>query len=265
MSYSVLFRQFPLDQLDVLAPIVAQTFRVTDFDARTKIRKGWGFLEREANEGEAGRVVESIGDVAGGAVAIDNAQLRKPSAPRVIVGGDAGDGGFTVKLQSPKEPARLLKWPEIGVVAAGRFSEEVIHRESGGNEQSMRQMMMGLGVFMVTGVPPIGGLGGRGKKKEEKPVKTNRVITFGRVVTTAGEQFVFGPNHFDFSGLGAKKELNTMANFRVLIGELAEHSSAKLNLGTHLLLDNQSLTFANYSGLHDFETELLWLMNVSGQ
>ena len=40
MSYSVLFRQFPLDHLDALAPIVRQVYGITDFDARAKIRRG---------------------------------------------------------------------------------------------------------------------------------------------------------------------------------------------------------------------------------
>ena len=80
-------------------------------------------------------------------------------------------------------------------------------------------MLMGLGVFIVTGLP-IGIFGG-GKKKEAKPVQSSRAITFGRIVTTAGEQFAFSPDHFDFSGLGAKKQINTAANFRVLLGELA--------------------------------------------
>jgi hypothetical protein len=264
LNCSILFHQFPLDQLDALAPVVARTYGITDFDARTKIRKGWGFLDRNATEEQARQVAEAIGDTAGGVAVIDNAKLRTPTEPRVIIGGEVGEGGVTVKLQSPKEPPRLVNWPELGVVAVGRFSEEIIHREAGGNEQNTKQMMIGLGVFMVTGIPPIGGLSGRGKKKkEEKPVKSSRVITFGRIVTTTGEQFVFGPNHFDFSGLGEKKELNTMTNFRVLIGELARLSSARLNLGARLLLDNQSLSFANYSGLRDFETELLWLVNSS--
>jgi len=262
VNYAILFHRFPLDQIDVLAPIVARTYGITDFDARTKIRKGWGFLERETTEENARRVAVAIGDTAGGVAIVDNAQMRTPAAPLVITGGEITEGGVTVKLQSPKEPPRLVAWTELGVVAVGRFSEEIIHREAGGNEQTTKQMMIGLGVFMVTGIPPIGGLSGRGKKKkEEKPVKTSRVITFGRIVTTTGEQFVFGPNHFDFSGLGAKKELNTMTNFRVLIGELARLSPAKLNLGARLLLDNQSLSLANYGGLRDFETELLWLMN----
>jgi hypothetical protein len=29
------------------------------------------------------------------------------------------------------------------------------------------------------------------------------------------------------------------------------------------LLQNQSISFANYSNLHDFETELLWMVNVA--
>ena len=51
VSQSVLFRQFPLDHLDALAPVVAQAYGLNDYDARSKIRKGWGFLERDATEG----------------------------------------------------------------------------------------------------------------------------------------------------------------------------------------------------------------------
>ena len=47
----------------------------------------------------------------------------------------------------------------------------------------------------------------------------------------------------------------------MLLGELAGLTSAKLNFGARLLLEKRSLTFANYA-LHDFETELLWLVNV---
>ena len=48
-------------------------------------------------------------------------------------------------------------------------------------------MMMGLGVFLVTGIPT--GIFGGKKKKDAKLVKSSRVITFGRIVTTVGEQF----------------------------------------------------------------------------
>jgi hypothetical protein len=260
VSYSVLFRQFPLDHLDALAPVVARTFGINDYDARAKIRKGWGFLEREATEEDARRIAEVIGDLTGGVVAIDNAQLRTPADPKVMTGFEAAPNGFTPQMQSPQEPTRLVKWTEVGIVTAGGFSEEIIRRESGGDEKTMGKMMMGLGVFMVTGMPM--GLFGGGKKKETKPVKSSRVITFGRIVTTGGEQFAFGPDHFDFSGLAAKKQMNTATNFRVFLGEFARASSAKLNLGARLLLDNRSLTAANYAGLHDFETELLWILNT---
>ena len=93
-------------------------------------------------------------------------------------------------------------------------------------------------------------------------MKTTRTITFGRIVTTTGEQFVFRPEHFDFAGLAEKKQLNTSANFRVLLAELSSLTSAKVNLGVRLLLDNRSLTYANYTGPHDFETELLSLLNA---
>ena len=260
VSYSILFRQFPLDHLDALAPVVAPAYGITDFDARTKIRKGWGFLDREATEEDARRVVEEIGDLAGGVVAIDNAQLRTLAEPKVMTGFEPGEDGVTLQLQSPQDPPRPVGWSEVSVVAAGGFSEETILRESGGNEQKMGRMMIGLGVFMVTGIPP-GIFGGGKKKKETQPVKSKRMITFGRIVARSGEQFAFSPDHFDFFGLGEKKQMNAAANFRAFFGELAQLTPARLNFGARLLLDNRSLTFANYTCLQDFETELLWLMN----
>jgi hypothetical protein len=260
VSYSVLFRQFPLDHMDALAPVVAQACGITDFDARTKIRKGWGFLERETTEDDARRIVETIGDVAGGAVAIDNAHLLTLAEPKVMTRFDIVPNGLMLRLQSPQEPTRAVDWPEVRVVAAGGFTEETILRESGGNEQKIGKMMMGLGVFMVTGMPM--GMFGGGKKKETKPVKSTRMITFGRIITSSGEQFAFSPDHFDFAGLGEKKQMHASANFRTFLGELARLTQAQVNFGVRLLLDGRSLTFANYSSLHDFETELLWLMNA---
>jgi hypothetical protein len=261
VSYSILFRQFPLDHLDALAPVVARSYGITDFDARTKIRKGWGFLERETTEEDARRVVGTIGDLAGGTVCVDNTQLRMPAEPKVMTAFESAENGVTLHLQSPQDPTRRIDWSEVSVVAAGGFSEEIIRRESGGNERTMGKMMMGLGVFMVTGIPS--GLFGGGKKgNNTQPVKSKRTITFGRIVTRSGEQFAFSPDHFDFSGLGERKQQNAAANFRVLLGEFARLTRAQLNFGARLLLDNRSLTFANYTGLRDFETELLWLMNI---
>jgi len=264
VNYSVLFRQFPLDHLDALAPVVAQTYGIPDYDARTRIRKGWGFLDRNATDAEALRVVDSIGELAGGAVAIDNDQLRSLPAPNVITAFESMEDGLALRMQSPQVPARPIGWSEIGIVAAGRFSEEIILHEAGGDTTKMAGMMVGLGVFMVTGVPPSGLFGHGKKKKEEKPAKSTRVITFGRIVTIAGEQFAFSPDHFDFAGLAENKQMNAGANFRAFLGELAGHSTARLNLGARLIMDNRSLTFANYGGLHDFETELLWMYNAVG-
>lgn len=263
VSYAILFRQFPLDQLDAFAPVVAQAYGLTDYEARSKIRKGWGFLEREATEVDAQRIVEAIGDSAGGVVGIDNAALRSPGSLLMTTGIEFSPNGFTLRLQSPKDPTRFLEWADVEAVTAGQFSEEIIKQASGGDEKKMGAMLLGAGVFLATGIPPglLGG-GGKKKKKEAKPEKSTRTITFGRIVTTTGEQFVFRPEHFDFSGLAEKKQLNTGANFRVLLAELANLTSAKVNLGARLLLDNRSLTFANYSGPHDFETELLWLLNA---
>jgi hypothetical protein len=261
VSSSILFRQFPLDHLDALAPVVAQAYGITDFDARTKIRRGWGFLEREATDEGARRVVEAIGDLAGGALGVDNTRLLTPAEPKVMTAFESVENGVTLHLQSPQDPTRRVNWSEVSVVAAGGFSEETILRESGGKEKNMGKMMMGLGMFMVTGIP-FGMFGGGKKGKNAQPVKSKRMITFGRIVAKSGEQFAFSPDHLDFSGLGDMKQQNAAANFRVLLGQFVRLARPQLNFGARLLLDNRSLSFANYTSLHDFETELLWLMNV---
>ena len=104
-------------------------------------------------------------------------------------------------MQSPKDPTRFLEWADVEIVSAGQFLEEIIKRASGGDEKKMGTMMLGVGVFLATGIPP-GMLGGgdKKKKKEAKPEKSTRTITFGRIVTTlTAEQFCasvpsnFGP------------------------------------------------------------------------
>lgn len=261
VSHSVLFRQFPLDELDALAPVVAHAYGVTDYDARMKIRRGWGFLERDVTEEDAQRIVAAVGDCAGGCFTLHNARMQDLAEPKVMTGLAIAPNGFTPQLQSPQDKARLVEWSQVSIVAAGGFSEEFVRREAGGDEKKMGKMMAGLGVFMVTGIPM--GLFGGGKKKDAQPVKSNRLLTFGRIVTTAGEQFAFSSDHFDFSGLGDKKQMNTAANFRTLFAELSQLTPAKLNFGARFVLNKQSLTLANYTGLHDCETELLWMHNVA--
>jgi hypothetical protein len=169
--------------------------------------------------------------------------------------------GIVPRWQSPQEPERLVLWSDLAAVAAGHFSEEIIRRDAGGREVKMGSVMFGLGLFAVTGIPPTGLFGKDKKKKDEKPAKSTRLISFGSVLTRHGEQFAFNPEKFDFGGLGANKQLSTAGNFRAFVAELKNQSPVRLNLGARFMLENKSMTLANYQGLHDFETELLWLFN----
>ncbi|MEI6083946.1 MAG: hypothetical protein WCS70_06555 [Verrucomicrobiota bacterium] len=247
MSYSVLFCESPVARLDTLAPIVRQVCGIPDYDARAKIRRGWGFLERDVTREEAERLAGAIA----GCVAVEN--LRQPPDPRVMKGMEFTDTGIV------PDGAKLIDWADLRIVAACAISEEIVRREAGGKETSTGEMLIGLGVFMATGIPP--GLFG-GKKVEKQAVKAKRWLTFGRLVTRQGEQFAFSLDHFNFAGLGDKKQLQAIANFRVFIAELQQRSPARLNYGAQLMLANQAVSLANYTSLMDFETELLWLFNV---
>lgn len=247
-----------MDEFETVTPLVRQAYGILDYDARTKIRKGWGFLERNAEEEKAQAIGGALGDLVS---VIDNAVLKQPADPLTMTGFSFVEEGVVPRWQSPQEPGRLILWTDILAVAAGGFSEDVIRMESGGKDFKMGSKLMGLGMFALTGIPP-GLLGGGDKKKDPKPVKSSRIITFGCVLTRRGEQLAFSPEKFDFGGLGVNKQMNTGGNFRVFVSELKRQSSARLNLGARYMMENKSLTLANYQSLGDFETELLWLLNT---
>lgn len=257
-----MFAEFPFDRLDTVAAAVSQVYGIPEFDARARIRKGWGFLERDAPAERAAAIAAGLTAQGVPARAVANAELVTPGEPQVMTGLAFDADGFTPQPQDPRTPVTTIPWPELRILAAGGFAEELLRREAGGADPSGKARMIGLGIFLVTGLP-VGLM--RGKKKEVKPVKTSRFISFGELITTGGAAWYFNPESFDFTGLGEAKQLNVAGNFRQLIAMLAEISPARRNYGAAFLCANQTLTLAHYQSLHDFETELLWLLNVPGR
>lgn len=260
VSHSVLFREFPLDQFEAIGEVVGRIYGIPSYDALTKIRRGWGFLERDVSAGEAQRLSDALAEQGVATIALPNAELLDPPEPEVMVGLEIEADGFVPQLQSPKAQPHHIAWSDVAILAAGGFTEEMVRRETASSGRDGKTQLIGLGVFLVTGIPM--GLFG-GKKKETKPVKVNRLITFAQIITAQGESFHFDPEHFDFTGLGPQKQVNASLNFRALISEFARLTPARINVGVRHVLANQSLTQANYQSLKDFETELLWLVNTS--
>lgn len=263
MSCSVLFQEFPVDHLEVVSAAVSRVYRIPPFDARSKVRRGWGFLERDVSAAEAQHVCNALAEEGVVAAVVPNDSLRKPSAPQAMAGFEPTDAGFVPQLPSLTAPPRSLAWNEIAIVAAGAFTEEVVRRDTAGREPGAGAQLVGVGLFLMTGMATRGLFGGSKPSKEEKQVKTNRTITFGQLVTAGGEFLCFDPEHFDFSGLGAQKLVNASLNFRLLVSEFARLSSARTNLGARCVLGNQSLSLAGYQSLKDFEAEMLWLLNTA--
>jgi hypothetical protein len=263
VNYSVLFQEFPFDHLEEVSAAVSRVYRIPPFDARAKVRRGWGFLERDVSAAEAQLICNALAEQGIAAGIVANDALRKPAAPQAMTGFEPAGPGFVAHLPSPTAPPRPVAWSEIAIVAAGGFSEEVVRREAADREPARSAQLIGVGLFLMTGFTTPGLFGGSKPSKEETPVKRNRSITFGQIVTSGGEFFCFAPEHFDFSGLGAQKLVNASMNFRLLVSEFVRLSGARTNLGARCLLGNQSLALAGYQSVKDFESELLWLLNTS--
>lgn len=258
MSYSVLFKEFPIDRLDEIRDPVSRACGIAHVDAPVKIRRGWGFLEQNIPQEQAEALVEALHQHGIAARAIPDEQIREPEEPIVITGFESDPAGFIPTIQLTKHQTRFIPWSEVMILAAGGFAEDVIRRQA--VEKSHKAAtMVGIGVFLLTGLPS--GLLGNRKKKEVREVRS-QFVSFGQIITTRLESFFFNPEHFNFSGLGANKQLNTSLNYRTFFAEFARLSPARLNLGARLLLDRKSLALASYQRTRDFELELKWILNT---
>lgn len=261
MSYAVLFQEFPLDNLESVVPAVSAACQIPAFDVATKIRRGWGFLARHVTEERARQMAQALANHGIGTTVLAEAALRPLPDSQIMVGFDADDQILRPKLQDPVQAAQLIPWTNIAIVAAGGFSEEMIRRggKADGTGKGAGSHLVSLGVFLVTGIPA--GLFG-GKKQVESKKKVTQFIIFAQIITTTGDSFFISPDHFDFSGLGPLKQLNASLNFRSLIADWTQRSSARTNYGARFVLDRKSLTLANHQSVSDLETELLWMLNT---
>src|SRR5436309_14853421 len=103
VNFSVLFCEFPLDHFDETAAAVTAVYQITNYDARMKIRRGWGFLERDATEETAGKIVTALGEQRIGALAVPNEELRTLGEPKVMTGFQMDSEGLVPKLKSTVE------------------------------------------------------------------------------------------------------------------------------------------------------------------
>ena len=219
VSHSVLFRKFPLDQIDATADVVARVCGIPAYDARTKIHHGWGFLDRNLPPETAQQIGEALGGEGVAAMALPNSELVDPPVPEVMLGFQPEADGFVPQLQDPRIQPHHVPWSDVSILAAGGFTEEIVRRDTTSSGKSGKAQLIGIGVFLVTGIPM--GLFGGKKKKEARPVKTNRLITFAQLITAQGESYFMDPEHFDFSGLGPRKQVNASLNFRTFVSEFA--------------------------------------------
>jgi len=259
VTWSVLFQQFPLANLERVTAAVSAVCGIPAFDAATKVRRGWGFLEWGIPETEARQAAERLDARGVATVVIDDDALRPVPDSQVMIGFEASEDGLLPRVSNPRVTGQRIPWAAVSIVAAGGFTEEVLQRESTGKTgRSGAARLAGLGVFLVTGIPV--GLFGR-RQEAPQPRKKTQLVTFAQIVTSGGESFFLNPEHFDFSGLGPLKQVNASLNFRVLLAELVRRSGAAINHGARFLLERKSLTLANYQSVGDFETELAWMLN----
>ncbi len=262
MNHAVLLKIPPIENLEAIASALAQIERINVFDARTQVRRGWGFVENQATPERAQHLVTQLNERGIESFALPCADLLKLSEPQKMHGFRMDPEGLTPEGEGGRELGLPIPWKELMIVAAAGFHKEVIRKEAGGNSDHSKAQMVGLGIFLFTGMP-VGIFGGKKKQEESPESRSHEFIKFAQLITTSGKSFVFKPSSFNFTGLGPLKQLNMSLNFQVMVSELLKLSSAMPNLGARLLQDKKPLSAANYAGIRDFETELRWMVNVA--
>jgi hypothetical protein len=149
-------------------------------------------------------------------------------------------------------------WKKTVVIAAGAFrsttSRTVVEQQG----PSAGQQALSMGLSMMTGLPI--SVGPKRKRVEKKIEDVELRLVLDILEGPPRRWFRIEGLAFDYTVLGAEKEMSALNNFRKLILRFAAQAkSARLALGTLALLKNQPLTAIGYEDLGQMERESRWL------
>jgi len=226
-----------------LAKALAAIRRAPVQDQVHVAKRAWGIISEHLSEADAGTLVDS---------------LRRAGIECRVVAGEA---------IAPLPPAETLLKMEAGVadslalIAAAGYTVVSAVAGTGTEGPKSALKIINAGILLTTGLPIK--LGGKERKGTKTHEVSETVYQIDLVGGTPHRRWRVQASHFDYSFLKERKQYQSFANFKLLLGDLVAASpQAWRNRGTQAILSGQPLHTMGYETLADLEREAKWLLTL---
>lgn len=262
MSFSVLLSRPEHLQFDKISQVIAAHQSIPMLDARRLAKRCWGFLGENLDEPRARLLVTRATETGLGTLLLDDAEVPPYPSPENMRSGRCAEDGLHFTTGSSQED-KCLPWSSLRLVCAAGLTDQILLRKTVKEGPSGGEQLARAGLTLVTGIPI-----GLGKKKDvQKVTQEQRFFLYMDLVFQQGPTTLHvNADEFNFSGLGDRKQPNALANFRLLLQDVARFApSALRNRGAAAILAGQPFNTHGYDSAADYEKERRWLFALAAR
>ncbi len=269
MFYVILNKQEQM-QPGPVGTFLGKYLKVPLIDSMRMAKKAWGFLGERMEEAEANDMASAAVSAGLDARVIQEWQIPGLPEDKNVRSAHLTDDHFCFTLGS-ESTIREMPWDHICLLSAVGLNEEVRTTKTVEQGPSMQKRMVNMGITMATGIP-VGFL--KNKKKVDKTEISTEFFLYLDVFTKmpnpqVPEGHTIGCLHidaqgFNFSYLADRKLPNIFGNFKLLIKDISDRSTAAVkNRGLNVMLANQPMNTQGYESYRDVDKEAKWLLAIT--
>ena len=243
MAYAIVQSELATPEPEVLAKAFRALPLLTSFDAQTASRDAFGILMRGLDVEDASRLQDALLKQNIGVEVADEAEL--PVIPPSKVARQVELLPSNLRLYDPMGRMFNLAWTDILLVCAGNVRVHEFKRVKSSFDE---------GTHVAAGISANTVEGARTRESAEFHLLLELVLTGGIA------RYGMVADEFDFTCLGARRSNSLVANFSILVRDIAQAAPhAGLNRGAFLLCENASAIFT-YPSKAAFYEEMTWML-----
>ncbi|MDD5657907.1 MAG: hypothetical protein PHF00_11715 [Elusimicrobia bacterium] len=225
-------------------------------EARSAARAAWGLVVEDESEEEARRAAAALSAAGLPARALPQELVARLPEPVPVVRALRRAGGAAlVEASGTGHPVHSAA---VALLAAG-LVKRTVARTVAGRGPGLGDRMLNVGLMITAGLPV-----GRAPAPPERVVEHFDLFGVLEVHLNApSARLRVEAAEFDYSCLGARKSYETMANFRLLCGDLAGlFPRAARNRGFSAIAAQAAPGLGRYLSQADLDAESRWLLTV---
>jgi hypothetical protein len=245
MGYAILQAGLDIPPVDKLKRAFRSVPFLTDIDAYTLARDGYGILVKHLTSADASALQGALRVEGVETFLVEEDQLPVLPQSKLVHRSDCLPEALLI--YDPLGRPFPLEWQHLMLIAAGRVQLRCSLRVESPN------------LFSKSGR---NGFSTREERIREE-VKDHWILEL--VLNRAVMRYILDADKFNFQYLGERRARSVEENFKLLVQDLVRYApAAACNRGAFYLKQNQTLPFS-YPSQNAFNEELIWLLWRMGQ